>query len=196
MEGFSTVSIKDGNIYTTGMIEKRGYLFAIDNNGKLKWKKEYGPEWAGSHPGTRTTPTIDEDRLYIMSGQGRIACFNRNHGELIWKVDTLEKFQGKNITWGIAESVLIDGDKVFCTPGGKDASIVALNKHTGQLVARDDEQIGARLFKGQWSSPSSGVVGGRRLVFFGGGAKQTEIAGCSRNAIRLFALKRRSHSFL
>jgi len=132
--GFASVSLADETIYTTGMIEKRGYLFAIDDRGKVKWKKEYGPEWAGSHPGTRTTPTIDEDRLYIMSGQGRIACFNRDDGELIWKVDTLEKFQGKNITWGIAESALIDGDKVFCTPGGKDASIVALNKHTGQTI--------------------------------------------------------------
>jgi outer membrane protein assembly factor BamB len=116
------------------MIEGTGYIFAIDTNGQLKWKKEYGPEWIGPHPGTRTTPTIDEDRLYIMSGRGRIACFNRHKGELIWKVDTLEKFQGKNIKWGIAESVLIDGDKVFCTPGGKDATIVALNKHTGETI--------------------------------------------------------------
>ncbi len=132
--GFASVSVVDGNIYTTGMIEKTGYLFAIDDNGKLKWKKEYGPEWAGPYPGTRTTPTIDGDRLYIMSGRGRIACFNRDNGDLVWKVDTLEKFQGKNITWGIAESVLIDGDKVFCTPGGRDATMVALNKHTGQTI--------------------------------------------------------------
>ena len=132
--GFASVSVVDGTIYTTGMIEGKGYLSAIDDNGKLKWKKEYGPEWTGSHPGTRTTPTVNGDRLYIMSGHGRIACFNRQNGDLIWKVDTLEKFQGKNITWGIAESVLIDDDKVFCTPGGKDATIVALNKHTGQTI--------------------------------------------------------------
>ncbi|MBL7154741.1 MAG: PQQ-binding-like beta-propeller repeat protein [Phycisphaerae bacterium] len=132
--GFASVSVVDGIIYTTGMIDKRGWLFAIDTNGKLKWKEEYGPEWSGSHPGTRTTPTVDEGRLYIMSGRGEIACFSRDKGGLIWKVDTLEKFQGKNIKWGIAESVLIDGDKVFCTPGGKDATMVALNKHTGQTI--------------------------------------------------------------
>jgi len=132
--GHASLSIVEGTIYTTGMVEKTGYLFAIDDAGKLKWKKQYGPEWAGSHPGTRTTPTVDGDRLYVMSGQGRIACFNRDNGDLVWQVDTLEKFQGKNIQWGIAESVLIDGDKVFCTPGGKDATIVALNKHTGQTI--------------------------------------------------------------
>ncbi|MHC4110775.1 MAG: outer membrane protein assembly factor BamB family protein [Planctomycetota bacterium] len=132
--GFASVSVVEGTIYTTGMIEKTGYLFAIDDNGNLKWKTEYGPEWTGSYPGTRTTPTVDGDRLYIMSGQGRIACFEREEGDLVWQVDTLDKFQGKNIKWGIAESVLIDGDKVFCTPGGKDATIVALNKHTGQTI--------------------------------------------------------------
>ncbi|MHC4741551.1 MAG: outer membrane protein assembly factor BamB family protein, partial [Planctomycetota bacterium] len=41
---------------------------------------------------------------------------------------------GENIKWGIAESVLIDGEKVFCTPGGKDATMVALNKHTGETI--------------------------------------------------------------
>lgn len=132
--GFASVSVVDGTIYTTGMIDGKGYLFAIDGNGKQKWKIEYGPEWTGSHPGTRTTPTVDGDRLYIMSGRGRIACFKRENGDLVWKVDTLEKFRGKNIKWGIAESPLIDGDKVFCTPGGKDATIVALNKHTGRTI--------------------------------------------------------------
>ena len=132
--GFASVSVADEVIYTTGMIDKVGHLFAIKTNGELKWRKEYGPEWTGSFPGTRTTPTVDGDRLYIMSGQGRIACYEKDDGELVWKVDTLEKFGGKNIKWGIAESVLIDGDRVFCTPGGKDASIVALYKHTGRTI--------------------------------------------------------------
>ena len=68
--GFASVSVADGVIYTTGMIDKKGYLFAIDSGGKLKWKAEYGPEWTGDYPGTRTTPTVDGERIYIMSGQG------------------------------------------------------------------------------------------------------------------------------
>ena len=52
--GFGSVSVADGIIYAAGMIEKTGYLFAIDSKGKLKWKTEYGPEWAGDYPGTRT----------------------------------------------------------------------------------------------------------------------------------------------
>ena len=134
-EGYASVSVVDGIIYTTGMNEEnQGCLFAIDNKGKLQWKKEYGPEWTGSYPGTRTTPTVDEDRIYVISGLGRLSCFSLKTKELVWKVDTLEKFQGKNITWGISESVLIDGDKVICTPGGQQATIVALNKHTGETI--------------------------------------------------------------
>ena len=134
--GFSSIAIADGTVYTCGMIDKQGYLFAFDLNGDLKYKVNYGPEWtkSGSHPGTRTTPTLDGDRLYLMSGQGRIACYNAKSGQRIWYVDTLKKFGGKNIRWGVAESVLIDGEKAICTPGGKDATVVALNKMTGETL--------------------------------------------------------------
>ena len=136
--GFASASVVDGVAYTTGMIDKAGHLFAIDAAGKLLWKTEYGPEWSKTYPGSRTTPTIDGDRIYIMSAHGRIACFERSSGALVWKVDTLEKFAGKNIRWGISECVLIHGDRVFCTPGGKDATMVALNKHTGETIWTTD----------------------------------------------------------
>lgn len=134
-QGFASVSVVEGIVYTTGMDEgNQGTLFAIDSKGTPLWQKDYGPEWSGSYPGSRSTPTVDQDRLYLMSGHGRLCCFKRSTGALIWKVDTLEKFQGKNITWGISESVLIDGDRVICTPGGQDATLVALDKYTGKTI--------------------------------------------------------------
>ena len=135
-EGYSSVSVANGVVYTTGMIDGQGYLFAFDLQGKPVYKVNYGPEWtkSGNYPSARTTPTIDGDRLYLMSGQGRLACYKAKTGEPIWQVDTLEKFKGKNITWGIAESPLIDGEKVICTPGGQDATIAALNKMTGETI--------------------------------------------------------------
>lgn len=134
--GYSSPAVAGGVAYTCGMIQDQGYLFAIDSRGKVKYRVNYGSEWdkAGNSPGTRTTPTIDGDRLYIMSGRGRIACHNAASGDRIWAVDTPEKFGGKNIRWGIAESILVDGDRVICTPGGKDAAVVALNKMTGETV--------------------------------------------------------------
>jgi outer membrane protein assembly factor BamB len=131
--GYSSVAIADGVVYTCGMIGGQGYLFAIDSQGKIRYKVSYGPEWdkAGNSPGTRTTPTVVGERLYIMSGQGRIACHGTTEGQCIWHVDTLQKLGGRNIRWGIAESVLVHADKVICTPGGQDATVVALDRMTG-----------------------------------------------------------------
>jgi len=161
-EGFSSLAIVDGVVYTCGMIGNQGYLSAIDSQGKVKHKINYGSEWdkAGNHPGTRTTPTIDGDRLYLMSGQGRIACYNAADGKRIWYVDTLEKFGGQNIRWGIAESVLIDGEKAICTPGGKDATVVALNKMTGEILwtSKGLSQLSA------YCSPMLVERGGKRLI--------------------------------
>lgn len=133
-QGYASVSVVKRTVYTTGILDNEGYLFAIDKKGKLLWKKEYGTEWTGGHPGTRTTPTVDGERLYLMSGHGRLVCFNRETSDLMWKVDTLEKYEGKNLRWGIGESVIIVDDRVICTPGGQDATVVALDKMTGKTL--------------------------------------------------------------
>jgi outer membrane protein assembly factor BamB len=160
--GFSSVAVVDNVVYTCGMVGNQGYLFAFDSEGNLKYKVNYGPEWAkaGNHPGARTTPTVDSDRLYLMSGQGRVACYNTADGQPVWHVDTLEKFGGRNLRWGIAESVLIDADKVICTPGGRNATMVALDKETGQTVwtSRGLSQLSA------YCSPVLVERGGRRLI--------------------------------
>jgi outer membrane protein assembly factor BamB len=132
--GFSSAAIAHGSVYTTGMLDGEGFLFAYDLAGRLRWKVSYGPEWRKSYKGTRTTPTVDDDRVYIFSGLGRLACFDAETGRRIWSVDTLKKFDGRNITWGMSGSPLIDGDKVYCTPGGKRGLIVALNKWTGKTI--------------------------------------------------------------
>lgn len=132
--GFSSVAIADGSIYPTGMLDGEGSLFAYDLAGNLKWKESYGPEWTGSHKGTRTTPTVDSERIYVFSGTGKMVCFNARTGEKIWQVDTLKEFDGKNIRWGMSGSPLIDGDKVYCTPGGTKGTIVALDKMTGKTI--------------------------------------------------------------
>lgn len=133
--GYSSVSVVDGILYTTGMEEDdQGYLYAMKPDGALQYKVSYGPEWKGSYRSARSTPTVDGDFLYIMSGQGRIACHRKDNGKQLWYRDTLDEFKGENIRWGIAESVLIDGDTLICTPGGKNATVVALNKQTGKTI--------------------------------------------------------------
>jgi len=133
-KGFSTVSIADGSIYTTGLHGKDGWLYALDLEGTLRWKQKYGVEYQKFGKGARTTPTVDGDRVYIMSGMGLAACYEAKTGKRIWAVDTFKKFGGRQITWGIAESPLVVDDKVVLTPGGPDAVMVALNKLTGETI--------------------------------------------------------------
>jgi len=132
--GFSSVAVADGFVYTTGMLDGEGFLFAYDLAGHLKFKASYGPEWTRSHRGTRTTPTVDDGRVYVFSGTGVMACFHAKTGKKIWEVDSLKEFEAKNITWGMSCSPLIDGDKVYCTPGGIKGTMVALDKMTGRTI--------------------------------------------------------------
>jgi outer membrane protein assembly factor BamB len=133
--GYASVSVVNGIVYTTGMeADDQGYLYALKPDGTLQYKVAYGPEWKGSYTSARSTPTVDGDFIYIMSGQGRITCHRKQDGKQVWYRDTLDAFKGENIRWGIAESVLIDGDTLICTPGGKDATVVALKKQTGDTI--------------------------------------------------------------
>lgn len=132
--GYSSPSIANGTIYITGADEKKGTLRALGLDGKRKWEQPFGTLFSSSHPVTRTSPTVEDGAVYIYSSKGRAARFDAKTGKGIWSVDTLKKFEGRNIRWGIAESPLIAGDLFLCHPGGPDAAIVALNKETGETV--------------------------------------------------------------
>lgn len=133
-EGHSSVAIVNGRIYTTGMIDSIGYIFALEPNGSLLWKKQYGREWTKNYPGSRSTPTIVEDRLYLLSSLGRLLCLNTENGDEYWTIDIMTQFGARQIDWGITESLLVDNERIFCTPGGIDANVVALNRFTGKTI--------------------------------------------------------------
>ena len=135
-KGYSSAAVANGTIYVTGMLDdEQGYLFAFDEAGQPKWKAVYGPETLdGQATGARSTPTVDGDRVYVESGLGAVTCFNAADGAQIWQLDAMNVFNGVAVAWAMAESLLIDGDLVFVTPGGPDASVVALNKMTGETV--------------------------------------------------------------
>ena len=138
-EGFSTVAVANGLIYTTGNIGADTVITALNLNGSSEWTAKNGPAYKRSHPGTRGTPTIDNGRLYHENADGGIICLNAATGKTIWSLNILERFNGRNITWGLAESLLVDGNNLICTPGGINAGIVALDKNTGQTVWICDE---------------------------------------------------------
>ncbi len=97
-------------------------------------KPKLGPEWMTSFPGMRSTPLIYGDKGYIINGLGKLFCFETNTGNISWQKDILKEYNASNIHFGMNENLLIDGDKIFCTPGGPDTNIVALNRKTGDLI--------------------------------------------------------------
>ena len=116
------------------MTEGTGYLTALDLKGKQRWRMTYGPEWDGGHDGARTTPTVVADKLYLMSGEGHVVCINTINGKVIWQVDLIKSFAARNLQWGMTESLLVDDDRLFCTPGGPDALMVILDRHSGKTL--------------------------------------------------------------
>jgi outer membrane protein assembly factor BamB len=133
-EGHGNVGIGKNSLFVCGMIDSVGHLFSFDIDGKLLWKKAYGPEWYKDYVGVRSTPMVVDDLVYFESGQGVVYCYNGHTGELVWSVNILQKFNAANIQWGMAESLLVDGEKIFCTPGGKQHNVVALNRFSGKTI--------------------------------------------------------------
>jgi len=132
--GHSSPGIGNNRIFINGMPDTTGVLYSFDLNGNLLWQKEYGEEWHVNYTGTRSTPLVVNDLVYLVSGMGEVFCFKAENGELVWSVDMLKKFEGINIQWGITESVLIDGDHLICNPGGGKFNVVALNRFTGATI--------------------------------------------------------------
>ncbi len=133
-EGHTSAAVTSSGVYTTGMLNGTGYVFAFDLKGKLLWKKEYGPEWTENHYGVRSTPLVIKDKLYLMSSFGKLLCMNTANGQTIWSVDTFKEYGGRNITWGVTENLLYDGNVLYCSPGGRDAGVIALERNTGKLI--------------------------------------------------------------
>lgn len=134
--GYSSPVIAGGKIYIPGMIdEATAGIFVLNLSGEIERAIPVGIETEDTQaPGPRSTPTLDGDRLYMLSGLGELFCLNITSGEKIWSVNILERFKGPNIMYTLAESLLVDGDRVICTPGGADAGLAALDKYTGDTV--------------------------------------------------------------
>jgi len=133
-EGYSSLAIVGKRIYTAGAIDDNCLISALDMNGNTVWTQKNGQAWKKSYPGTRSTPTIVDGLLYHLSGIGNLICLKANTGDLVWTVDIMKDFGARNIIWGLSESPLVIGDKVICTPGGKEVSMVAFNRKTGKLA--------------------------------------------------------------
>jgi outer membrane protein assembly factor BamB len=134
-EGYSGPALVGSNLFTLGTRDESECLLALDRHtGKELWVARIGSvfrERRGNGP--RCTPTVDGERVYAMTGQGELACVNVADGKVLWEQDMTD-LGGRIPNWGYTESVLVDGDKVVCTPGGSKGALAAFEKKTGTLL--------------------------------------------------------------
>lgn len=130
------IAVSEGRIYTTGDINGTAWLLALDEqNGKQLWKAKIGrsgnPGFIFQPDGPRSTPTIEDGRIYVLGQYGDFVCVTTD-GEELWRTHYVDDLNGIMPKWGYSESPLIDGDQILCEPGGPEATLVALDKKTGQ----------------------------------------------------------------
>lgn len=139
-EGYSTPAVAKGRIY---VLANRGlddeFVKALDaKNGKELWSTRLGkvgnPNQKPSYPAARSTPTVDGDLLFALGSDGDLACLDVEHGKPRWQKNLREQFAGKPGIWAYSESPLIDGDVLVCTPGGSAATMLALDKNSGEVI--------------------------------------------------------------
>ncbi len=133
-QGFSSPVFANGKIYVNGMMEGQAVLIVLDLNGKELQRINYGKEFEASYPGCRSTPTVVGDLAYLLTGNGKLVCLDLKTTKPVWEKDLFTQMDGANITWGVTESLLVDGEKLFCTPGGKTNNVMALNRLTGETI--------------------------------------------------------------
>ena len=120
------------------------------------------------HDGARTTTTFSDGHLYLENAHGRVACLDAGTGREVWAVDLLERFGGKNITWGMSECLVVDERAVYATAGGTDALLVALDKKSGALLWKSAPLMDSEGERGvenaSYVSPILVAFGERRLL--------------------------------
>lgn len=138
-EGYSTPAVVGDRIYVMSNRGKEDEFVAClaMKDGAEIWSTrvgKVGENKGPQYPGSRSTPTVDGELLYALGSDGDLVCLETASGKLRWQKNLREDFGGEPGNWAYAESPLIDGDVLVCTPGGKEATLVALDKKTGDTV--------------------------------------------------------------
>ncbi|HMB27109.1 MAG TPA: PQQ-binding-like beta-propeller repeat protein [Blastocatellia bacterium] len=161
-EGYGSLAIKGDRIFVQGTSGSSSVVFCLNRaDGKTVWAAALGSKVnEGRGNGPRSTPTVDNDRVYALTENGDLACLSALNGSPIWRKNILKEFGGSNPGWLISESPLIDGDRVIVTPGGRGAGMVALDKMTGKEIWRTKDLSD----EAAYSSTIAADVGGVRTI--------------------------------
>jgi len=144
--GYSSPVVVDEMIYISGKRDVSDVLTKLDMDGNILWETTYGTAWDRSFPETRSTPTIEDGRIYIMGGLGTVVCMDTETGEIIWQKNTHEEFEGEFHRWGMTESLLLTHKAVISSPTGGQTAVVALDKKDGSLLWKSEPTGGVRSY--------------------------------------------------
>ena len=163
--GFGSVAVRGDRVYVQGLKNRQSVVSSLNREtGALVWSTPIGPGGDNDRgPGPRGTPTVEADRLYVLTETGDLASLRVADGTIVWRRNILKDFRSRNISWLVSESPLIDGDHVIVSPGGQGASMVALDKLTGKTVWTTAELHDAA---GYASAIAADVGGVRTLMTF------------------------------
>jgi len=162
--GWSQPIVTGGRIYLVGDFGDRCDVICLDLAGKEVWRTPNGRAWTRSHKGARAACCVAGGRLYHMNGHGRLACLEAATGKAVWAQNVLERFGGRAITWGISECVLVHDGKVFATPGGRQAFMVALEAENGQVAWASPPLDNPQVQRTSYASPILLRLGGRTVL--------------------------------
>jgi outer membrane protein assembly factor BamB len=142
--GYASPAVAGDRIFTLGdglstAADADEYLSCFDRaTGRSLWRTKTGAAWTGGQPtwqSSRSTPTVDGKTVYVLTPFGQLVACATEDGRELFRVDLAERLGGvKGDSWGYSESVLVDGNRLVCTPGGAQATMVALDKQTGRPI--------------------------------------------------------------
>jgi len=157
--GFSGPAVVGNTLYILGARGGIEQLSARDvKSGKERWARDVGEVFEIARgDGPRCTATVVGDRVYALGAHGNLVCARATNGELLWNVSLLD-LGGSPPKWGYCESVLVDGGRVICTPGGAEGALAALDATNGDVLWQSKEFTD----EAQYASPIVFEWGGER----------------------------------
>jgi len=168
--------VKDSRAFTVVAREVDGVptdvLLALDAlTGQELWSAPFTPsKYDGSGnagvkensggDGPRSTPAVDEKRVYVLTADLLLSARDVATGQEVWKRDLLKEHSGQNISWKNAASPVLDGNLIFVGGGGEGQALLALDKTTGEVVWKAESD------KITHASPTVASIAGVRQVIF------------------------------
>jgi outer membrane protein assembly factor BamB len=133
--GYGSMAVAGERVFVQGTRGGNSIVVALNRaDGKEVWSKALGRSVDDDRgPGPRGTPTVDGDRVYVLTENGDLACL-KTDGTAVWQRNILKDFGGRQLRWLISESPLVDGDALIVSPGGSGAGMVKLDKMTGKTL--------------------------------------------------------------